>query len=523
MDHVLTSALNWARGRPANASRAAADARTTAPRIDGPTVARDLLLRSLPFQRGVAGVGHVSVLAALGCNALRTWGADQLSPALLDECSRCGVRVWAGLWIQSAPPAGSAHDAARAAVVARAVGDVHRWRHHAAIVAWVVGNEVELRSGSLADALATIRAAAAGVAAADPGRLVATAVADGGVDKWRTVTAALTGDNLHGYGPATGVVDVLLVNAYGGLPGLHAGLTAGGYRGAYAAGEGLTLGHWEAPVAPWGAPLEPPSGGKARLALVAGAEHVLPAAAALAARRRGSGGGASSSGSGGGAPVCVGSFAFFGGHKVEVTPSWYSLFTADGAPDGPRLAALGRLWRAAEAVEAGALPLARAQAELLQQPRASDAAVACNVPAPSGVAVNGAVAPNAHARCGDVVTVQVQLAEPLPLTAAASAGGAAVVASWEVWTDGSADGGGSGGCSATTLPRCVLHTGALDAAAPVGLRMALPPGRYRVVVTVRRASAVAAAAAGAASQARGPLAPMAAAVATANVPLLLSA
>lgn len=513
MAHLISSALTWARGR-SGPSVARFEPRFQPPTAPSSTdrLAATALLRSLPFQCGVAGVGHAGLLAALGCNALRTWGADQLSEALLDECARCGVRVWAGLWIQSAPPAGRAHDAERAAIVARVVADVGRWRHHAAIVGWVVGNEVELRSGCLADALALTRAAATAVAAADPGRVIATALADGGADKWRAVAGAPCPGTSSA---APAAIDVLLVNAYGGLSGLRDRLAAGGYRGAYAVGEGLAGGHWEAPTAPWGAPLEPPSVAKAAHALEAAAAHVLPAAAALGAQRTGAG----CSGTDG--PTCIGVFAFFGGHKVEATPTWYSLFTADGAPDGPRLAALARVWRAAKAVEAGASPLAQAHASLLQ-PQQPDALVAAaagalDVPAaaPSGIAVNGAVVPYAQARCGDVVTVQAQLLPSGPLLGGAAA--ASVEAAWEVWTDGATDGGSSGAAAAQLPPHCVLQTGTVDAVAPAGLRLALPPGRYRVAVTVRSLADCGCRAG------PGPLAALTAAVATANVPLLLTA
>lgn len=158
--------------------------------------------------RGVAGTHAVSLFASLGADALRTWGADQLSRALLDEAAAAGVAVWAGLWVERHPATPREAAATRAAVL-RGVAE---WVHHPAIAAWVVGNEVELRSPPgvpPASVFAALAALARDVRAADLTRRTAVAVADGDAAKWRAwagATAAAPNDV------------VLLVNAYGGGP-----------------------------------------------------------------------------------------------------------------------------------------------------------------------------------------------------------------------------------------------------------------------------------------------------------------
>jgi hypothetical protein len=208
------------------------------------------------FMRGIGGTEGLADHAAQGCNAVRTWGVDQLSQGLLRECAAKGVQVVAGLWIESAPPPHEWQPA-----IARLVADVNAWKQHKCIAMWLVGNEVENRS-PLEAALQYIQAAAEAVKKADPGRLCATAVAEIGGGKAAAVKRLC---------PA---IDVVAVNSYAAAPTLLQRLRAQGYTGAWMLGECGLRGHWESPCAPWGAPLEQPSTDKARTLLATYAGEV---------------------------------------------------------------------------------------------------------------------------------------------------------------------------------------------------------------------------------------------------------
>lgn len=496
--------------------------------------------------RGVAGTHAVSLFASLGANALRTWGADQLSRALLDEAAAAGVAVWAGLWVERHPATPREAAATRAAVL-RGVAE---WAHHPAIAAWVVGNEVELRSPPgvpPASVFAALVALARDVRAADPTRRTAVAVADGDAAKWRAwagATAAAPNDV------------VLLVNAYGGAPTLHRRLEAAGCVGAYALGEGLTPGHWEAGSTPWGARVEPPSGAKAAFAAHAAATSLLPHAAPPPSHTPPGGGG------GGGAGrllACAGAFAFFGGYKVEVTPTWYSLLlplrplplgagaasappapppppflppppprsrsralvaalTAKllaplqrGAPVAPpavrpalaeltpvadRVAALAAVWRATQRVSASAGRadaadvLADAAASL--QPAAlAQSIAALGVPSCHGIAVGAGGAGSRTVVDAGHVTVRPAARWWVHAVGgaigASGSGRPAVVAEWALAREAADAPGSSGGGGGGAWPPPLWSTGPVDASAAVEVHAPATPGVYRLYVTLRRA------------------------------------
>lgn len=358
-------------------------------------------MKVLPIQG--LGVGHaprlpLQQLAAMGCNAIRCWGTDQLDVPLLEECERLGIAVFAGLWLDSADAP------SMAAALGALQQQVRAWQRFACIACWIVGNEVELRSRSEADAWEFIRRAALAVREADPAqRPVATAIADVGVSKARDLQRVM-GMGQPGRRPT---LDLLLINSYGAAGTLPERLAAQGYFGAYAVGEFAGVGHWEAPAQPVplqgsGAagvnvtvqcPVEPSSAEKAATAVLsvsgnlgaaapaacymaqfagapspvaAGRTAPSPALAAATAAAASAGvelqrvlEGAHSLGRGYNArAVCVGSFAFYGGCKREVSSTWYSLLlTPELAlcahwrgprPVTDRLLAQWLLWHAAD-------------------------------------------------------------------------------------------------------------------------------------------------------------------------------
>ncbi|MFP2897254.1 glycoside hydrolase family 2 TIM barrel-domain containing protein [Corallococcus sp. 4LFB] len=93
-------------------------------------------------------------LRALGVNTLRTWGAGEETPALLDAAHKHGLHVLVGLWLRPGR-AGMENDDAfdyvrdakgREAQLQATLAQVRRFKDHPAVLAWGLGNEVILNS-----------------------------------------------------------------------------------------------------------------------------------------------------------------------------------------------------------------------------------------------------------------------------------------------------------------------------------------------------------------------------------------
>ncbi|CAM3143331.1 hypothetical protein [Rariglobus hedericola] len=91
-------------------------------------------------------------LAAIGVNTIRTWGAGNDTPALLDAAHKHGLRVLLGLWFRHGQPGAEADDsfdytrdtAGIASQQAAILKSVRAYKDHPALLAWGVGNEVFL-------------------------------------------------------------------------------------------------------------------------------------------------------------------------------------------------------------------------------------------------------------------------------------------------------------------------------------------------------------------------------------------
>jgi hypothetical protein len=173
---------------------------------------------------------------------------------------------------------------------------VRRHKDDPALLAWSVGNEVEF---SVTDAeefarLMTEMNVLAGLARAiDPHHPVGISLAGMDERKGRFVPARCPNFQFVG------------INAYGGLPKLPAKLDKLGFKLPYLITEFGPHGHWEVKTTAWGAPIEPTSTEKER--------QYLEGHAATAAD-----------------PRCLGSYAFYWGHKQETTATWFGLFLRDG-------------------------------------------------------------------------------------------------------------------------------------------------------------------------------------------------
>ncbi len=248
------------------------------------------------FIKGAGGHTRMDALAAAGGNAIRTWSADN-AQQILDEAHRHGLMVMLGLSLGHERHGFDYSDPeAVAAQFERVKSTVLKYRDHPALLAWGIGNEVDLfyTDTSVWYAIEDI---AAFIQKHDPHHLVTTVTA--GIDKQKL---ALIQERVPS-------IDYLSINIYGGLETLPATLLEYGYSGPYVVTEWGPTGHWQVEKTAWDVPIEQTSTEKAASYRARYKDGILDAKGRA-----------------------LGSFAFLWGQKQETTPTWYGVFTEQGNP-----------------------------------------------------------------------------------------------------------------------------------------------------------------------------------------------
>ena len=184
--------------------------------------------------------------------------------------------------------------------VEKARGFFRRYRRHPALLMWGLGNEME-GSGDNPEIWRTVNEIARVAKSEDPDHPTMTVIAEAG------------GRKIPQFMSLCPDVDVLGINSYAGLPTLPRRLADAGLDRPYVITEFGPPGPWEVRKTGWGAPVEPTSTEKARIYLDEYSHSI--------AAQRGR---------------CLGSYAFFWGHKQEATATWFGMFL----PSGERLGAV---------------------------------------------------------------------------------------------------------------------------------------------------------------------------------------
>lgn len=248
------------------------------------------------FIKGAGGREHLSYLAQSGGNSLRTWSADN-ADAILDKAYQAGLTVMLGLSMGKERHGFDYNDeAAVARQKARIRETVLKYKDHPALLAWGIGNELDLFYTNTKVWYA-VEDIAAMIKALDPHHLVTT------------VTAGINKEKAELIASRVPSIDYLSINIYGGLESLPAALDEIGYSGPYVVTEWGPTGHWEIAKTDWGAPIEQTSTEKAAIY-----RHRYEQGIAGAQGR------------------ALGSYAFLWGQKQETTPTWYGVFTESGKP-----------------------------------------------------------------------------------------------------------------------------------------------------------------------------------------------
>ena len=242
--------------------------------------------------------GDIEALASHGGNALRTWRTDNhimTGQELLDQAYAHGLMVCMGLEI-GRERHGFDYDDAQAVAeqLEYARKEVMKYKDHPALLAWGIGNELNLHYSNpkVWDAVNEI---ALMIKEIDPNHPTTTMFAGAGKQEVEYVMERC---------PA---IDFLSFQIYGDIMNLPKYIAESGYDGAYIISEWGATGHWEVALTEWGVPIEQTSHEKA-LAYRERYEKVIAA-------HNGQ---------------CIGSFVFLWGQKQERTPTWYGMFLETG-------------------------------------------------------------------------------------------------------------------------------------------------------------------------------------------------
>jgi len=259
-----------------------------------------LLRGGAPYAVRGAGmaVDDLARFASHGGNSIRNWTTDnrvQDVMELLDQAQSHGVTVALGLPMRPQRHGFDYDDAAAVAAQRESFrDDIIRYRDHPALLAWIVGNELNhsYTNPRVFDAVEDVTRM---IKELDPNHPVTTALA--GFYPQVVAEAQARAPSL----------DFLSFQNYGSLFGLPTKMAAAGFTSPFMVTEWGTIGYWEMEKTAWGAPVELTSSEKADVFLRAQREVFSVLAGRL-----------------------LGSYVFFWGQKQERTPTWFGLLLETG-------------------------------------------------------------------------------------------------------------------------------------------------------------------------------------------------
>ncbi|MCW3091458.1 MAG: hypothetical protein JWP81_2527 [Ferruginibacter sp.] len=246
------------------------------------------------FVKGAGGSTFPDRIAAYGGNSIRTWGSRN-GLKVLDSAQKYGLTVLMGLDVAIERHGFDYDDT----VVVRKQLDrlraeILKYRNHPALLAWAIGNELNLRykNQKVWNAVNDI---AKMIHELDPNHPVCT------------VFAGINKDLVTNVKERCPDLDFLSINTYGDLAGLPQNIRNTGWTGAYMVTEWGPTGHWESLTTPWKSAIEETSSEKA-------AVYKIRYEYSIAKDK----------------DRCLGSYVFLWGQKQERTPTWYGIFTERG-------------------------------------------------------------------------------------------------------------------------------------------------------------------------------------------------
>lgn len=242
---------------------------------------------------GAETLGDLESLARHGGNSVRTWSVGD--GRILDLAHELGLTVALCLDIARERHGFDYNDdEAVARQFEQARETVLRYRDHPALLAWVIGNELnhDYENPRVYDAVNDISEM---IHELDPNHPTTTTTAGISPALAQVIRERATD------------LDFLSVQVYGEVFNLPENLAWLRDDLPFMVTEWGTIGHWEVPLTDWGAPIELDSSAKASVYQQGYTEILEPMQGRL-----------------------IGNYAFLWGQKQERTPTWYGVFTEDG-------------------------------------------------------------------------------------------------------------------------------------------------------------------------------------------------
>lgn len=246
------------------------------------------------FIKGAGGSMYPARIAAYGGNSIRTWGSSN-GQQVLDSAQKYGLTVLMGLDVARERHGFDYNDtAAVKKQLEKLRVEVLKYRNHPALLAWGIGNELNLQYKN-PKVWNAVNAISKMIHTLNPNHPACT------------VLAGVNNELIGSIKERCPDIDFLSINTYGGLATLPKTVAAAGWEGAYMVTEWGPTGHWEGLSTAWNAPIEETSSEKA-------AVYKNRYEAAIERDK----------------DKCLGSYVFLWGQKQERTPTWYGLFTERG-------------------------------------------------------------------------------------------------------------------------------------------------------------------------------------------------
>lgn len=246
------------------------------------------------FIKGAGGGAYPSRIAEYGGNSIRTWGTRN-AQGVLDSAYKYGLTVLMGLDVSSERHGFNYDDSiAVKKQLDRLREEVIKYKDHPALLAWGIGNELNLqyKNPKVWNAVNDISKM---IHQLDPNHPTTTVLA--GINK--TLVDYIK--------ERTPDIDLLSINTYGGLSTLPRTIMQSGWNGPYMVTEWGPTGHWEGLQTKWKSSIEETSSEKAA---------VYKSRYEVAIEKN--------------KDKCMGSYVFLWGQKQERTPTWYGVFTEKG-------------------------------------------------------------------------------------------------------------------------------------------------------------------------------------------------
>ncbi|WP_202913743.1 glycoside hydrolase family 2 protein [Pararcticibacter amylolyticus] len=270
------------------------------------------------YIKGVGGTNALGVASASGANAFRTWsGSVESVKSDLKLAAANNMYILQG--ISMTKDSASYFDENYKNKVRANVRElVQAYKDEPRILAWALGNEIELGNANIGAAWLFVEELAQLIKSMDKRHLVITVIAHN--------ESAL--DSIARLAPS---LDFVGINSYGSIVSIAGMVNRSDYKGAFMVTEWGPTGFWEVPKTTWGAPLEQTSEEKRQVYEQRYNNYIL-------ANKR-----------------CLGSFVFLWGQKQERTPTWFSMFlekNVKGLPlkgeKTPMVEAMQRVWNQKE-------------------------------------------------------------------------------------------------------------------------------------------------------------------------------